>query len=208
MTSMYDYQQNRMLRVEHDGAMDAIRRGRPPLPPPSETDQAISAAIFAARRGNRMAVRELLVRMQHSLSAPAYSKFEAGRRAVSSDILADICRVLELDVDEVRRHADAAVAEPGAATARSEVLFTNKGPEVPAIRVRVELLMAPQHTWLDPVRGMLRLLAKAGMDAAGDLLLEEPLIKMIAQSADMSLLACWIKLTGFIERDGDLAQSN
>lgn len=204
---MHDFQQNRMRQVEDNVSMDIVRRGRPPLPPPSETDQAISASIFAARRGNRMSVRELLARMHHSLSAPAYSKFEAGRRALNSEIVADICRVLELDVDEVRSRADTAAAERDTVTTRSEVLFTNKGPEVPAIRVRVELLMAPQHGWLDPVRGMLRLLANAGTDAAGDLLLEEPLIKMIARSADMSLLVCWIKLTGFIERDGDLAQS-
>lgn len=165
---------------------------------------AVANVISWARREQRVSVRLLLERMDMPLSAPRYVRFEAGRRALPDEVIASVCRALGIDLRQVNQDAAAALAETGPSAAREAVSpdqLRGSGPQVPAIRVRVERLMAGDQKWLDPILGMLRLHAASGTDSNGDLLLEEPLIRTIAQISGRTLFECWVGLSAFIEHD-------
>jgi hypothetical protein len=137
--------------------------------------------------------------MPTQMSAPAYAKFESGQRTVDATTLEEICRVLGLEVDEI-------VAEAEAGTKSDEetvpdLVLGGTGPQVPALRVRLNRLMSPEHLWLDPIRGMLHVLTSSTVDTNGDVLLEEPLMRTIAASSGKSLIECWMLLTAFIDTD-------
>lgn len=175
------------------------RRGRPPIPPPPARDRAISVTVRQARNSLGLTVREVLARMDLPLSAPAYAKFESGQRAIPTDVLAEVCRVLGLQLDDV-------VAEASAGTLDEQdgvppLILDGSGPAVPAIRVSVARLMSTDNTWLDPIRGMLALLTAGSIDGNGEILVEEPLTRTIAASTGRSLIECWMALTAFIDPD-------
>ena len=170
------------------------------MDPPGPRDRAVARLLLQARKERRVSVRVLLERMAQPISAPTYARYESGQRALAPGVLADICQAVDLDVDELLSRAD---AEVSATTQTSEMgfVYDPTGPQVPAIRVRVTRLMTSDETWLDPVRGMLRLHADTGTDRNGDLLLDEPLVRVIAQILGLTLLECWTRLTRFIEHD-------
>lgn len=167
---------------------------------------AVANVISWARREQRISVRLLLERMDMPLSAPRYVRFEAGRRALPDEVVASICRALGVDLRNVTKDAAAALSEAVPAVT-PEVIpsLRGSGPQVPAIRVRVERLMAGDQKWLEPVLGMLRLHAVSGTDSKGDLLLKEPLIRTIAQISGRTLFECWVGLSTFIEPDPAVA---
>jgi hypothetical protein len=165
---------------------------------------AMANVISWARREQRVSVRLLLERMDMPLSAPRYVRFEAGRRALPDEVMASICRALAIDLRQVADDAAMALAETSPPVSRQKVApiqLRGAVPQVPAIRVRVERMMSSEATWLEPVRGMLGLHAACGTDASGDLLLEEPLIRTIAQISGRTLFECWVGLSAFIEHD-------
>ena len=165
---------------------------------------AIAEAICWARREQQVSVRVLLERMDLPLSSSRYVRFESARRTLSEEVMASICRVLGLDLDQVAQDAAAAVTranQPPAAEPAAAGPLRGAVPQVPAIRVKVEQLMSGEVSWLEPVRGMLALHAAAGTDSNGDLLLQEPLIRTIAQISGRTLLDCWAALSAFIEHD-------
>ncbi|SDO56401.1 Helix-turn-helix domain-containing protein [Nakamurella panacisegetis] len=153
------------------------------------------------RKEQRVSVRALLERMAQPISAPTYARYESGQRALAPELLADICQALGVSVDEVLRLVDTAEGSSARGTDGAGFVLDPHGPQVPAIRVRVALLMDPAEAWLAPVRGMLRLHADTGTDEYGDLLLDEPLTRVIAQILGLPLLECWSRLTKFIDRD-------
>jgi len=162
----------------------------------------VAVVILQARRQQRMSVRILLERMRTPISAPTYARFESGQRTVPDDTLLDICEALGMEGQQVFADAQRLTQD------RTEAAASFVGPnletiglQIPAIRVRVTKMMSPEHAWLDTVRGMLRVHAAQDTDAAGDLLLEEPLIKTIAQILGTPLFDCWVGLSTFIERD-------
>ena len=176
------------------------RRGRPRLDPPGRRDKALAQMLLQIRREKRISVRVLLERMQQPMSAPTYARYETGQRTLTRETLQDICRALEINADELAVRADAQIAATNMSDDIGFVLDPS-GPQVPAIRVRVSVLMSADQEWLTPVRGMLRLHANGDTDDNGDLLLDEPLIRAIAQILGISLLDCWARLSGFIQHD-------
>lgn len=165
---------------------------------------AMANVISWARREQRVSVRLLLERMDLPLSAPRYVRFEAGRRTLPDEVMASICRALGIDLRQVADDAAMALAETSPPVMREPTApaqLRGPGPQVPAIRVRVERLMSGDQKWLEPVRGMLGLHAARGTDANGDLLMEEPLIRTIAQISGRTLFECWVGLSTFIEHD-------
>lgn len=169
---------------------------------------AVANVISSARRERRVSVRLLLERMDLPLSAPRYVRFEANRRALPDDLVASICRALGIGLRQVTEDAATALADTVAPAVRdmaSPGHPPGAGPQVPAIRVRVERMMASNQTWLEPVLGMLKLHAAGGTDSSGDLLLEEPLIRTIAQISGRTLFECWVGLSAFIEHDTAMA---
>ncbi|QNK82135.1 helix-turn-helix domain-containing protein [Nakamurella sp. PAMC28650] len=169
---------------------------------PMQTSMA--NVIAWARREQRVSVRLLLERMDMPLSAPRYVRFEAGRRTLPDEVMASICRALDIDLSQVAADAAMALTDKGPPVVDEAMVplqLRGSGPQVPAIRVRVERMMSGEQTWLQPVRGMLGLHAANGTDSNGDLLLEEPLIRTIAQISGRTLFECWVGLSTFIEHD-------
>lgn len=165
---------------------------------------SMANVIAWARREQRLSVRLLLERMDLPLSAPRYVRFEAGRRTLPDEVMASICRVLDIDLRQVASDAATALTEtrlPVGHELPAPLQLRGPGPQVPAIRVKVERMMSVEETWLDPVRGMLGLHAARGTDSNGDLLLQEPLIRTIAQILGRTLFECWMGLSNFIEHD-------
>lgn len=165
---------------------------------------AMANVISWARREQRVSVRLLLERMDMPLSAPRYVRFEAGRRTLPDEVLASVCRALGIDLGQVADDAAMALTETRPPLTQGPVAplqLRGTGPQVPAIRVRVERMMSGDAHWLEPVRGMLGLHASRGTDANGDLLMEEPLIRTIAQISGRTLFECWVGLSTFIEHD-------
>ncbi|AZI59105.1 hypothetical protein EH165_14115 [Nakamurella antarctica] len=171
----------------------APRAGDPQHPKVSRLEQLVSAQFKTARLARFWTVAELHRRIPIPLTYMRLTRFENMQVSLEPEVLQTLAGLLGLQLDVVLTEAKRLLSVEdrlSAVPAERQPVAT-----LPSIRIDVAHLLARDLPWIPRLAGMLSVFASINSDEWGGVVLQDPLIRTIAEQAGLDNLQCWQQLS-------------